>query len=75
MKIELMCTTQTLLDGIANQELDKKDIALTYHLALLSSDETDWPKVNKAIIKRWSKSALIDIKALAWDGCFWEKEE
>ena len=44
MKIELWCTTQTLLDEIADKNLHKKDIAQTYRLAMESSDETDWKK-------------------------------
>ena len=71
IKIELMSTTQTLLDEIANKKLHKKDISKTYLLAMNSSDDTDWEKVNKAIIDRWSLSALKDIKEWAWSGkCF-----
>ena len=62
MKTELYCCTQTLLQEIKIKEVTKKDIAKTYALALASSEETDWAKVNKAIIKRWSMSALFDIK-------------
>ena len=68
MKIELWCTTQTLLDEIADKNLHKKDIAQTYRLAMESSDETDWKKVNTAIIDRWIMSALIDIKNWAHYG-------
>jgi len=68
MKTELYCCTQTLLQEIKIKEVTKKDIAKTYALALASSEETDWAKVNKAIIKRWSMSALFDIKKWAWSG-------
>ena len=71
MKVELMSTTKTLLDEINNKKLHKKDISQTYRLAMNSSDKTDWEKVNKAIIFRWSLSALKDIKEWAWSGkCF-----
>lgn len=70
-KIELMSTTETLLEEISNKELHKKDIAQTYALALKSSEKTDWGKVNQAIIDRWSLSALKDIKEWVWSGkCF-----
>ena len=64
--LELTCTTQVLLDEIHNPRLRQKDIATTYRLAILSSDETDWKEVNKAIITRWSKSGLERIKKMAW---------
>jgi len=45
----------------------KRDIvAIAYAFALVSSEEVDWPKVNKAIIERWSVSALEYIKTKAW---------
>ena len=68
MKIELANTTQTLLYEIQELRLFQKPIAKTYALALRSSEDTDWGKVNKAIIKRWSKSGLNRIKELAWSG-------
>ena len=68
IKAELMSTTQILLDEIANKSFKKKDISQTYLFAMNSSDDTDWGKVNKAIIDRWSLSALKDIKEWAWSG-------
>ena len=71
IKTELMSTTQILLDEIANKSFKKKDISQTYLLAMNSTDETDWAKVNKAIIDRWSLSVLKDIKEWAWSSkCF-----
>jgi len=73
MKMELCCTTSTLLQDIAIKEFKKIHIAQTYALALRSSEGTDWAKVNKAIIERWSRSALEDIKKMAHSGkCFKE---
>jgi len=71
MRIELICCTRVLLDEIANKAVKRRDIAQTYAFALCSSEETDWPKVNRAIIDRWSVSGLEYIKNLAWSGkCF-----
>ena len=65
MRIELICTTETLLREIASGAT-QADVASTYGLALCSSAETDWARVNEAIIKRWSKSGLQRIKTMAW---------
>ncbi len=54
MTFELEGTTQTLLDEIAEPK------------AIRSDEMTDWGVVNKAIMERWSRSALIYIKTLAW---------
>jgi hypothetical protein len=64
--IELADTTNTLLREIADPHMKRNDVAQTYALALCSSWETDWGQVNRAIIERWSKSALIYIKERAW---------
>ena len=76
MKFELCMCTQTLLHEIANKDMKRIDIAKTYYLAIQSSEKTDWKKVNKAIIDRWSKSGLNYIKTQAWSRkCFTEKEK
>ena len=66
MEIELINCTDTLLDLVASKDSKRDDIAKFYYWALRSSEETDWKKVNEAIIKRWSHSALTYIKTLAW---------
>lgn len=71
--IELASCESTLLREIADKKMKRKDIAQTYALALKSSESNsvDWAKVNKAIMDRWSKSALTWIKERAWSGkCF-----
>ena len=71
MIIELMDCTNVLLDEIANKQFKQRDIAMTYALSLQSNDPTDYKKVNRAIIDRWSKSGLNRIKEMAWSGkCF-----
>ena len=64
--IELAACTQTLLNEIGMPEMKRDDVALTYALAMRSSEETDWKAVNEAIIERWSMSALRYIKERAW---------
>ena len=69
MKIELICCTEVLLEEIASNEFKRKDIAQTYRFAICSSWKTDWKKVNRAIVDRWSVSGLKYIKHLAWGNC------
>lgn len=69
--IFMSCCTETLLNDIRLKEMTKRSLAQTYALALRSPEPTNWKRVNEAIIKRWSRSALEDIKRMAWSGkCF-----
>ena len=68
MIIELLDTTNTLLSEIENPKCTRNTVSKTYALALQSSVETDWARVNQAIIARWSLSALEWIKNRAWSG-------
>ena len=53
------------------QGLNQKQIAQTYALGLRSSRPTDWRKVNRMIVERWSTAGLVRIKKMAWPGsCF-----
>jgi hypothetical protein len=66
--IELCDCENVLLREIATKGMYRKDIALTYAMALRSSEReaVDWRKVNEAIIERWSIAALRYIKDRAW---------
>ncbi len=64
--IELACCTSTLIDEIRDKAFRQKDIALTYAMALRSSEKKDWRKINRAIIERWSRAGLERIKKMAW---------
>jgi hypothetical protein len=66
MRIELMCCEAVLLQEIANKRFKRNDIALTYYLAMRSGERVDWATVNRAIMDRWSESALRYIKTRAW---------
>ena len=68
MRFELANTTKILLHEIGEKAMKRNDVAKTYALALRSSEETDWAKVNKAIIERWSLHALEWIKERAHSG-------
>lgn len=60
-----------VIENEIKQGLTQKQIAQTYALALRSSYETDWAKVNRMIIDRWSVSGLERIKNMAHSGkCF-----
>jgi hypothetical protein len=71
--LKLVCCTETLLMEIELPNSTRDDIAVTYALALVSGESTDWKVVNKAILARWSLSALVYIKRKAWNlARFWE---
>ena len=61
------------LDELDDKRCKRKDVANTYALILRDNrDEVDWAKINKAIMERWSVSALTWIKEQAWSGRCWK---
>lgn len=68
LPVELTNCDKVMLAEIANPTCTRLTVAKTYALALRSSYETDWKTVNRAIIKRWSRSALEYIKQWAHSG-------
>ena len=66
MGIQLCNCENTLLSEIADKIFKRKDVAMTYRLAIDSSEGVNWEKVNRAIMNRWSVSGLVYIKTLAW---------
>jgi len=67
MIVEMACCTQTLLKEISDNHFKRKDVALSYYMALhQQTEEVDWNKINNAIMGRWSFSGLNYIKGLAW---------
>lgn len=58
---------RVLLEEIASAEFKRRDVALTYRLAMFSGETVDWTRVNRAIVMRWSPSGLQYIKRLAWN--------
>jgi hypothetical protein len=66
--IELADPQGQLLADIANPAATRKDVGLTYALAIRGDhSRVDWPVVNRAIVERWSMSALNWIKKFAWE--------
>lgn len=62
---------ELVIENEIKQGCTQKQIAQTYALALRSSWPTDWARINKAIMERWSAAGLKRIKELAWSGkCF-----
>lgn len=55
-----------LMEEIADPKMTRRQVALTYRLAAAEPDRVDWPAVNRAIVARWSMSALEWIKKTAW---------
>jgi len=72
MRIELCDCTNVLLREISDKHFTQKSVALTYAMAINSSEQKNWKAINDAIIKRWSRSGLDRIKKMAWkriEGC------
>jgi hypothetical protein len=65
-RIELTDAEGQLLAEIADPKMTRRQVALTYGLAVRGDQSrVDWPKVNRAIVARWSPSALDWIKKFA----------
>lgn len=66
--------TQDLLTEIARAGSTRASIAAVYREGIrvvsrqTPADFVDWPTVNAALLKRYTKSGLIHIKRLAWKG-------
>jgi len=54
-----------IMNEIEGEGFTRKDVARTYAI-LIQKGHKDWGSINEAIMKRWSKSALLWIKAEAW---------
>jgi len=69
MIAELCNCESALIQEIGDHTMHRKDVALTYAMSMLSSecDSINWGKVNRAIIDRWSRYALVWIKTRAWE--------
>lgn len=55
-----------ILEVVRDTFSTRDEVALVYALALRTNFDTDWSKVNAAIIERWTPSALEYIKRKAW---------
>jgi len=75
--VEMLCCEATILNEIQHKECKRKDIALTYYFCMVSKENIDYKKVNKAIIERWSFSGLEYIKKEAnkWFKKNWKAKE
>ena len=67
--IHLVCCTMVILNEI-KQGVRRKDIALTYAMALRSwaakADNPDWKVINEAIRAKWGVRGLKIVKNRAW---------
>lgn len=71
MHVEMVDVQGQIMREIADPKMKRKDVALTYAFAIrqhgrTSTDAFDFAAVNRAIMKRWSLSALTWIKEEAW---------
>jgi hypothetical protein len=58
------------LSFLNSKKFRQKDAAKEYSSLIFASvvlgNNIDWPKINRAIINRWSTSGLKRIKKMAW---------
>jgi hypothetical protein len=68
MRIELINAEQEIMREIADPKMKRADIAATYAFLIRqqTQERPDWPKINGAIIERWSMAGLKWIKNRAW---------
>lgn len=75
--MEMIGCEATILNEISHKECKRNDVALTYYFCMVSSEDIDYAKINKAIIERWSFSGLeyIKKKANKWFEKKWKARE
>jgi hypothetical protein len=63
-------TDERIYSEIADKKYKRNHLAETYKEMirdqLVNRSTFDWPKINAAIIERWSISGLVYIKERAW---------
>ncbi len=66
MRVELANPEQMILCEIADPEFTRDSVALTYAFCIRQRDQANIQIINRAIMERWSESALEYIKCKAW---------
>ena len=66
MKVELMFCEEAILQEIDDKNFTRDSVAITYAFCIDSTENPDFAKINRAIVKRWSLSVLAYIKKEAW---------
>lgn len=64
--VEMIDPQRIVLIEIADKHLTRDDVAITYAYCLRQGEVDRIGEINKAIIERWSLSALKYIKTKAW---------
>jgi hypothetical protein len=64
-KISDVDFAQWIMNEIEDKVYTRADVAKTYAI-LIQKGHENWAPINQAIMKRWSKSALLWIKTEAW---------
>ena len=66
LTIRLANPQRVILAEISNPVFKRDSVATTYAFCIRQNEECDFPTINRAIIDRWSVSALEYIKQRAW---------
>ena len=65
MTFEITNITQQIIYEIETLRLNQRAVADTCSIAIVQGGG-DWPKINAAIVKRWSLSARERVLTMAW---------
>lgn len=70
MEIYMVGAGDVLLRELESRKVTQASVALTYAFCIKNDHDkyeaVDWPKINNAIIERWSASGLRRVKEMAW---------
>src|SRR4051812_39528763 len=71
LTIEMHDPERVIMQEIADKQITQTSLAITYAFlfAQVEGDTADWPKINQAIIERWSRSGLQRVKTMAHKIC------
>lgn len=66
MNAKIVGAEEIIMCEIADETTKRDNVALSYALGIASDEDIDYGKINRAIVARWSFSALDYIKRKAW---------
>lgn len=66
MEIRMIDVENVIMQEIADKRISRDSVAYTYAFAIVANEDINFGRINRAIVDRWSKSALKYIKTKAW---------
>jgi hypothetical protein len=66
MRVDMVDPQGTIMRDIEDPRMTRDDVAMTYAFCIRQAGEIDFAAINRAIVDRWSLSALEYVKTRAW---------